>query len=99
MEVAERGNRKTKKGVVVSNKMQKTLVVKVERTFRHPKYGKAHSLYRYPPDREDHAALQATHAKASCTEKKLAMTAARQPHVAAFQKTRPCLLIMRSRNR
>lgn len=40
MEDAERGNRRTKKGVVVSNKMQKTLVVKVERTFRHPQYGK-----------------------------------------------------------
>lgn len=36
----ERGNRKVQKGVVVSNKMQKTVVVKVERTFRHPKYGK-----------------------------------------------------------
>jgi small subunit ribosomal protein S17 len=32
--------RKTKKGVVVSNKMQKTVVVKLERTFQHPKYGK-----------------------------------------------------------
>lgn len=36
----ERGNRKTQKGVVVSNKMQKTAVVKVERTFRHPVYNK-----------------------------------------------------------
>lgn len=36
----ERGSRKVKKGVVVSNKMQKTVVVKVERTFSHPKYGK-----------------------------------------------------------
>jgi small subunit ribosomal protein S17 len=40
MEQEERGNRKVKKGVVVSNKMQKTVVVKVERTFRHPIYGK-----------------------------------------------------------
>lgn len=40
VEVAERGNRRLKKGVVVSNKMEKTLVVKVERTIRHPKYGK-----------------------------------------------------------
>jgi small subunit ribosomal protein S17 len=37
---AERGNRKRRKGVVVSNKMQKTVVVKVERTIRHPQYGK-----------------------------------------------------------
>ena len=36
----DRGNRKVQKGIVVSNKMQKTVVVKVERTFRHPKYGK-----------------------------------------------------------
>jgi small subunit ribosomal protein S17 len=36
----ERGNRKIQKGIVVSNKMQKTVVVKVERTFRHPQYGK-----------------------------------------------------------
>lgn len=36
----ERGNRKRRKGVVVSNKMQKTVVVKVERTMRHPQYGK-----------------------------------------------------------
>lgn len=36
----ERGSRKVKKGIVVSNKMQKTVVVKVERTMRHPIYGK-----------------------------------------------------------
>lgn len=35
-----RSNRKRKKGVVVSNKMQKTVVVKVERTIRHPIYEK-----------------------------------------------------------
>lgn len=40
MEMTARGNRRTKKGVVVSNKMQKTVVVRVERTFSHPKYGK-----------------------------------------------------------
>lgn len=33
-------NRKTQKGVVVSNKMQKTVVVKLERTLQHPQYGK-----------------------------------------------------------
>lgn len=33
-------NRRTKKGVVVSNKMQKTVVVRVERTCRHPRYEK-----------------------------------------------------------
>ena len=36
----ERANRKEKEGVVVSSKMDKTVVVKVERTFRHPLYQK-----------------------------------------------------------
>jgi small subunit ribosomal protein S17 len=40
MENEDRGNRKVQKGVVVSNKMDKTVVVEVQRTFRHPKYGK-----------------------------------------------------------
>lgn len=40
MEAEVRGNRKVKKGVVVSNKMEKTVVVKVQRTMRHPQYGK-----------------------------------------------------------
>ena len=36
----ERGNRKTRIGVVVSNKMTKTVVVKVERRVADSKYGK-----------------------------------------------------------
>jgi small subunit ribosomal protein S17 len=39
-EVQDRGNRKSKKGIVVSNKMEKTVVVKVQNTMRHPQYGK-----------------------------------------------------------
>ena len=35
-----RGARKTRVGVVVSDKMQKTVVVAVERRFPHPLYGK-----------------------------------------------------------
>lgn len=35
-----RSPRKTKSGTVISNKMNKTVVVKVETTMRHPKYGK-----------------------------------------------------------
>ena len=35
-----RGRRKVKKGVVVSNKMQKTVIVSVDRTYCHPKYKK-----------------------------------------------------------
>jgi 30S ribosomal protein S17 len=36
----ERGNRKTKIGRVVSDKMEKTIVVAVETKVRHPLYGK-----------------------------------------------------------
>ncbi len=36
----ERGNRKTKVGKVVSDKMDKTIVVAVETRVRHPLYGK-----------------------------------------------------------
>lgn len=36
----DRGNRKSRIGVVVSNKMTKTVVVKVERRVSDPKYGK-----------------------------------------------------------
>lgn len=36
----ERGKAKVREGIVVSNKMKKTVVVKVERVFRHPLYQK-----------------------------------------------------------
>ena len=36
----ERGNRKSRVGIVVSNKMTKTVVVKVERRVADSKYGK-----------------------------------------------------------
>jgi small subunit ribosomal protein S17 len=36
----ERGVRKEREGVVVSDAMDKTIVVRVERRFRHPTYGK-----------------------------------------------------------
>jgi small subunit ribosomal protein S17 len=35
-----RGRRKVRQGLVVSNKMEKTVVVKVERRTQHPLYGK-----------------------------------------------------------
>lgn len=40
MDLNERGSRKIRTGVVLSNKMDKTVVVELERTLRHPKYGK-----------------------------------------------------------
>jgi small subunit ribosomal protein S17 len=36
----ERGERKVREGIVVSNKMDKTIVVIVEDRFKHPLYGK-----------------------------------------------------------
>ena len=36
----ERNLRKTRTGVVTSNKMEKTITVAVERKVKHPKYGK-----------------------------------------------------------
>lgn len=40
MESNQRSTRKTREGVVVSNKMQKTVTVRVERTIRHPQFAK-----------------------------------------------------------
>lgn len=40
MKEVDSSHRKVKKGTVVSNKMEKTVVVKVARTFRHPRYEK-----------------------------------------------------------
>jgi len=37
----ERKSRKTRTGVVTSNKMQKTISVEVRRSLRHPLYGKS----------------------------------------------------------
>ena len=39
-QVAERGARKVRQGLVVSNKMEKTVVIKLERRIQHPLYGK-----------------------------------------------------------
>jgi len=40
MEEIKRPLRKQRIGIVVSNKMDKTIVIKVERKLKHPKYGK-----------------------------------------------------------
>ena len=42
---AKRGNRKERVGEVVSNKMTKTIVVRVERRFPHPQYKKVVTAY------------------------------------------------------
>ena len=38
--MAERGNRKSRTGVVVSDKMDKTIVVEIRTRVKHPLYGK-----------------------------------------------------------
>lgn len=53
----EQGVRKTRIGVVVSNAMQKTIVVQVERRKRHPLYGKEMRLTKkfYAHDEKNEA--------------------------------------------
>jgi len=54
-EAAERGRPKTRIGVVTSNKMQKTVVVKVQRRVRHARYGKyVIKQVQYKVHAEDH---------------------------------------------
>ncbi|MFZ4508559.1 MAG: 30S ribosomal protein S17 [Fimbriimonas sp.] len=36
----ERGRRKVRRGLVVSNKMEKTVVIRIEERVQHPLYGK-----------------------------------------------------------
>lgn len=40
METENKSTQKAKQGIVTSNKMMKTVVVEVSRTFRHPRYSK-----------------------------------------------------------
>lgn len=53
----ERGHRKERVGEVVSNKMQKTIVVRVERRFQHPRFKKVVTSYRkfYAHDEDSQA--------------------------------------------
>ena len=52
---AERGRPKTRVGVITSNKMQKTVVVKVQRRVRHARYGKyVTKQVQYKAHAEDH---------------------------------------------
>ena len=44
-QVEARGNRKERVGEVISNKMAKTIVVRVERRFPHPQYRKVVTAY------------------------------------------------------
>jgi small subunit ribosomal protein S17 len=54
-----RTHRKERLGEVISNKMAKTIVVRVERRFRHPKYKKVVTHYRkfYAHDEKSEAQI------------------------------------------
>jgi small subunit ribosomal protein S17 len=55
----DRGTRKVREGVVVSNKMKKTIVVSVERLMKHPVFGKTirRSKKLYVHDEENKAKI------------------------------------------
>ena len=55
----KRGNRKERVGEVVSNKMAKTIVVRVERRFPHPQYKKIVTAYKkfYAHDEKNDAKI------------------------------------------
>lgn len=55
--LVERGNRKERLGEVISDKMDKTIVVRVERRFRHPKFKKVVTQYKkfYAHDEKEEA--------------------------------------------
>jgi len=52
-----RRNRKQRTGFVISHKMRKTIVVRVERRVRHPLYGKEMKIFQkmYAHDEKDEA--------------------------------------------
>jgi small subunit ribosomal protein S17 len=54
---SHRGHRKERVGEVVSNKMTKTIVVRVERRFRHPQFKKVVTSYKkfYAHDEKNEA--------------------------------------------
>src|SRR6266436_6646606 len=54
---AARGKRKERQGEVISNKMAKTIIVRVERRFPHPKYKKVVTGYKklYAHDEKNEA--------------------------------------------
>ena len=56
---AARGHRKERVGDVVSDKMNKTIVVRVERRFRHPKFEKVVTGYKkfYAHDEKNEAKI------------------------------------------
>jgi len=55
-QTAKRGRRKTRTGVVVSDRMDKTVVVRMTRQFAHPFYGKQISRSKQVKAHDEHGA-------------------------------------------
>ncbi len=53
---APRATRKTRTGIVVSDRMQKTITVRLDRRFAHAKYGKQVTRSKHVKARNDHDA-------------------------------------------
>jgi small subunit ribosomal protein S17 len=86
-----RSHRKERLGEVISNKMAKTIVVRVERRFRHPKFKKVVTHYRkfYAHDEKseakigDRVRIQETRPLSKTKCWRLVEVLERQPEVAA----------------
>jgi len=55
-QMSDRTRRKTRTGVVVSDKMMKTVTVSLERRFAHPVYGKQMTRSKTVKARDEHGA-------------------------------------------
>lgn len=55
-QAAPRGRRKIRTGVVVRDRMQKTVVVRLERQFQHPLYGKRMTMSKRVQAHDEHGA-------------------------------------------
>ncbi len=49
-----RAERKSRQGIVISSKMQKTVVIRVDRSIRHPLYGRTVSRSRHFKAHDEH---------------------------------------------
>src|SRR6266446_10834984 len=85
-----RGNRKERVGQVISNKMAKTIIVRVERRFPHPKYRKVVTGYKkfYAHDEKseakvgDHVRIEETRPLSKTKRWRLVAVVRRGPGVA-----------------
>ena len=68
--MSERNRRKTKVGIVTSNKMDKTIVVGVEESLRHDLYGKnVKKTKKFLPSSRRNMCSNQNHAHCHCTSR------------------------------